>query len=425
MIPAATGSVTWNDHSAQPGKTVASFVQLQLMKAGKMYGDETPPYISIGPRVRKSPFFDATRRDGARAFTVYNHMYMPTLYEGPEAEYWSLVNDVTIWDVSCQRQVEINGPDAFELIQLLTPRDMSKCQVGQCQYLVLTDNAGGIINDAVMLRVGEQQFWISPGDGDVYLWVQGVAARSGLDVNVFEPDVSPLQVQGPKSPYVARKLFGDDILKLKYYWMIETELDGIPLAVSRTGWSGEFGYELYLRDGSQGTKLWDIVRDAGREFDMRPITPNIIRSIEGGLLSYCSDITREDNPYVIGFDFFVDFDQGDFVGREALMKIADEGAKRKLVGIEFEHEPFPMTNSQFYPVLDSGRKVGHVTRCIYSPRLEKNIGYANVPVEYAEVGTELMFSCPLGDIPASVVEWPWFPAVKKLPDDLAAIRDRL
>ena len=389
-----------------------------------MYGDETPPTLSIGPRVRKSPFFEVTRRDGARAFTVYNHMYMPTMYEGAEAEYWSLVNDVTIWDVSCQRQVEISGPDAFDLIQLLTPRDMSKCRVGQCQYLVLTDNAGGIINDAVMLRLGERQFWISPGDGDVYLWVQGAAARSGLDVRVFEPDVSPLQVQGPKSAYVARKLFGDDILRLKYYWMIETELDGIPLVVSRTGWSGEFGYELYLRDASQGARLWDLVRDAGREYDMRPIAPSVIRSIEGGLLSYCSDITRDDNPYVIGFDFFVDFDQGDFIGREALMKIAEEGAKRKLVGVEFDHASFPMPNSQFYPVLVGGRKVGHVTRCVYSPRLERNIGYANVPVEYAGIGSELRFSCPLGDMPARVVEWPWFPAVKTLPEDLAAVRDK-
>ena len=388
-----------------------------------MLGDENPPLISIGPRVRKSPFFDVTRKYGAKAFTVYNHMYMPTMYTDPVDEYWSLVNDVTLWDVSCQRQVEITGPDAFELIQRLTPRDMSKCQVGQCQYMVLTDTAGGIINDAVMLRVGEQQFWLSPGDGDVLLWVLGVAARSGLDVQVDEPDVSPLQLQGPKSPYVARQLFGDDILNLRYYWMIETELDGIPLVVSRTGWSGELGYELYLRDHRLGEPLWETVMQAGREYAIKPITPNLIRSIEGGLLSYCSDITRADNPFVIGIDYFVDFDQGDFIGRDALMKVAEQGPDRKLVGIEIGGDPLPMTNSQFYPVRKGDEEVGHVTRCIYSPRLEKNIGYANVPIELADIGTELVFDCPLGKLPATVCDWPWFPAEKKLPDDLIGIRD--
>lgn len=383
-----------------------------------MIVDDNTPYISIGPRVRKSPFFDATRRHGAKAFTVYNHMYMPTLYEDPVTEYWSLVNDVTLWDVACQRQVEISGPDAFDLIQLLTPRDMSKCSVGQCQYMVLTDTEGGIVNDAVMLRVGEKRFWLSPGDGDVLLWVLGVAARSGFDVHVTEPDVSPIQLQGPRSPYVACELFGDSILDLRYYWMIETTLDGIPLVISRTGWSGELGYELYLRDSKLGDRLWERVMEAGKPYDIRPITPNIIRSIEGGLLSYCSDITRRDNPFEIGFDFFVDFNQGDFIGRDALLRVAEEGARRKLVGVEFAGDPFPATNSQFYPVLDGGTEVGHVTRCIHSPRLEKNIGYANVPVGYAEVGTKLVFDCPLGQYDTTVCEWPWFPAQKKLPDDL-------
>ena len=384
-----------------------------------MHGDSNPPFISIGPRVRKSPFFDATRRHGAKAFTVYNHMYMPTMYSDVVTEYWSLVNDVTLWDVSCQRQVEISGPDAFELIQLLTPRDMSRCKVGQCQYMVLTDADGGVINDAVMLRVGEEQFWLSPGDGDVLLWVLGVAARSGFDAKVFEPDVSPLQLQGPKSPYVARKLFGDEILDLKYYWLMETSLDGIPLVISRTGWSGELGYELYLRDAQYGDELWERVMAAGSEFDIAPIAPNLIRSVEGGLLSYCSDITRADNPFLFGFDYFVDFKQpGDFIGKEALQEIQDDGVRRKLVGVEFEGEPFPESNSQFHPVCDGDQEIGHVTRCVHSPRLKKNIGFANVPIEYAEIGCKLTFRWPLGNFETTVCEWPWFPAQKKIPKSL-------
>ncbi|MCP4941550.1 MAG: glycine cleavage system protein T, partial [Planctomycetaceae bacterium] len=160
--------------------------------------------ISFGPRVHKSPFFDATLRYGAKAFTVYNHTYLPTSYSSPVDEYWSLVNDVTLWDVTCQRQIEITGPDAFSFVQILTPRDMSECKVGQCQYMMLTNQDGGIVNDAILLRVAEDRFWLSPGDGDVLMWAQGASVHSGMDVKVFEPDVSPLQLQGPKSPHVAR-----------------------------------------------------------------------------------------------------------------------------------------------------------------------------------------------------------------------------
>jgi len=377
------------------------------------------PYLTIGPRVRKSPYFDATVRHGARAFTIYNHMYMPTLYAGPEAEYWSLVNDVTLWDVACQRQIEISGPDAFDLVQFLTPRDMSRCKVGQCQYMVLTDEAGGIINDAILLRVGEDQFWLSPGDGDVLVWVLGVAINSGMDANVFEPDVSPLQLQGPKSPQVAQKLFGNVALELKYYWLAEIELDGIPLVISRTGWSGELGYEIYLRDRNFGDELWEKVMAAGREFNIAPITPSTIRSIEGGLLSYFSDISRDDNPFVFGFDAFVDFDQpGDFIGKAALQEIRKNGVARKFVGVEIDGDPIVNTNTEFWKVVYGSDVIGHLTRCIYSPRLEQNIGFVNVPTQHAAPGIELTLNTPLGARTATVCEWPWIPAQKSIPKEL-------
>ncbi len=385
--------------------------------------DPSPPLISIGPRVRKSPYFDATRRYGAKAFTIYNHMYMPTSYSDPVAEYWSLVNDVTLWDVACQRQVEISGPDASALVQLLTPRDMSKCDVGQCQYMLLTDSNGGIVNDAVLLRVGADTFWLSPGDGDVLLWVSGVASQSDFDVVVSEPDVSPLQLQGPKSPYVAREIFGDGILDLRYYRMIETVLDDIPLVVSRTGWSGELGYELYLRDARCGDALWERVMTAGREFDIAPIAPNLIRSIEGGLLSYRSDITANDNPFVIGMDNMVDFDQADeFIGKKALQVIAASGVTRRLVGIEIGGEPLPASNSQFYPLTDGNEAVGYLTRCAYSPRLEKNIGYANIDAAHAGLGECLTLRCPAGVREVIVSAAPWMPSQKNLPTELRKLR---
>ena len=381
-----------------------------------MTANTTPPSIAIGPRVRKSPYFDATLRFGARAFTIYNHMYMPTRYTSPVEEYWSLVNGVTLWDVSCQRQIEIRGPDALRFVQQLTPRNLSNCKAGQCLYLLLTDENGGIINDAVLLVLGRQHFWLSPGDGDILLWTLGVAVNSGMDVTIGEPDVSPLQLQGPKSPQLARALFGDRILNLKYYWLQETELDGIPLVVSRTGWSGELGYELYLRDGRLGETLWEKVMSAGADYGIQPIAPNLIRSVEGALLSHGSDITLEDNPYTLGLDRLVDLDkEGGFIGKKALERINSEGVKRRLTGVELQCTPLNESNHEPWPVSCGTKVIGRITRCIYSPRLERNIGFANVPVEHSATGTSLTVVTPEGKAEAIVVGVPWIPAQKIIP----------
>jgi glycine cleavage system aminomethyltransferase T len=371
--------------------------------------------MSFGPRVHKSPFFEATLRYGAKAFTVYNHTYLPTCYTSSVDEYWSLVNDVTLWDVACQRQIEITGPDAFEFIQYLTPRDMSKCDVWQCQYMMLTNQEGGIVNDAILLRVDEERFWLSPGDGDVLMWAQGAAINSGMDVKVFEPDVSPLQLQGPKAPHVARDLFGDWVLDMKYYRLAHMELDGVPLVISRTGWSGELGFEIYLEDQHYGDQLWERIMEAGKPYDIKPAAPNVIRSVEGGLLSYVSDITLNDNPFVIGMDRFMSLEQDDFIGRDALIKIRDEGVKRRLIGIEIAGEALIGSNENFWNVVSGTEKIGHVTRCVYSPRLEKNIGWANVPVAFAEVGTAVLVDAPDGQRDATVCESPWIQPEIKIP----------
>jgi aminomethyltransferase len=368
--------------------------------------------ISFGARVRKSPFFDSTRNDGAKAFSVYNHMYMPTAYADGTDEYNSLINDVTMWDVAVERQIEINGPDAYKLVRMITPRNLEKCEIGHCLYIVLTDHTGGIINDAVLLRLKPDQFWISPGDGDVLLWIQGFATSSGLDVNVFEPDVSPLQIGGPKAPALINKLFGGQHDDLRFYRARETSLDGIPLVIGRTGWSGEISYELYLRDGKLGNKLWSIVKEAGQEFNIAPAAPNCIRSIEGGLLSYVSDITRDDCPFTIGLDRLVDVDQDvDFIGKEALKKIKESGPSRQLVGIEIEDNPITVPPENPWPILDTkGMIVGHVSRCIYSPRLGKNIGFANVPASISSLGTSIKIAAPDRNLNAKVSKFPWIPA---------------
>ena len=374
--------------------------------------------LTIGPRVRKSPFFDATLSAGARAFTVYNHMYMPTSYGDPVDEYWAIVEGVTLWDVSCERQIEVSGPDAIEFTQLLTPRDVAGCDVGKCRYVVFTDDNGGIINDAVMLRLEENRFWLSPGDGDVLLWAQGVAARSGMEVNITEPDVSPLQLQGPLAPRVARKLFGDVAIEMGYFHLRQLELNGIPLVLSRTGWSGELGYEIYLQDGSRGTELWDLVMAAGEEYDIKPACPNTIRSVEGFILSYCSDITRNDTPFTIGMERLLDLDKPqEYIGKAALQRIAAEGEPRRLVGVDIAGDPIG-GNDRFWNVYAGEELVGHVTRCTWSPRLERNIGLVNVPVELAGIGTPLKIET-LDDVrDAQVVETPWFKSITRMPADI-------
>ncbi len=377
-----------------------------------MTRNEFTPYITIGPRVRKSPYYKATRRYGAKAFTIYNHMFMPTVYTDPVDEYWKLVNDVTLWDVACERQIEITGPDAARLAQLVIPRNVSKLDVEQCWYVLMTAEDGGIINDAVLLRLGKNHFWLSPADGDALLWVRGIAVNAGLEVTIREPDVSPLQLQGPKSPQVAEALFGDWALDLGYYRLKETELDGIPIVLARTGWSGEIGFEIYLRDSQYGDVLWEKVMAAGKPYGIAPIAPSTIRSIEGGILAYISDITPEDNPYVLGFDRLVDLEhEADFIGKAALKKIKAEGVTRRLVGVKISGSPL-QPNEERWPMMNDHKPIGHITRCAFSPRLENNIGFANVPVDRADIGTKLEVKTPSGERQASVVPTPFFESKK-------------
>jgi len=372
--------------------------------------------IQRGARLRRSPFFEATLKYGAQRYTVYNHMFLPTCYGDLEAEYWKLLNDVTVWDVSVERQVEISGPDAFTFTNMLTPRDLTKCAVGQGKYVIITAEDGGIINDPVLLRLGENHFWLALADSDVLLWAKGVALNSGLDVKICEPDVSPMQVQGPRSQEVVARLFGDDIRDLRYYWFLEKQIDGIPVIVTRTGWTGEVGYELYLRDGSRGVDLWERVMEAGREFGIGPTGPSDIRRIEAGILNYGIDMTLDTNPFEVGLGWQVNLEQeADFIGRTALERIKAEGPRRLLAGVEIDGEPLDL-NMTRWPVHLDGSEVGFITSAIYSPRLEKNIGYAMVPADMAELGIRLTVTVADGDVRgAAVIPKPFIDPEKEIP----------
>jgi len=373
--------------------------------------------LYFGPWYRRSPFFEKTLEAGCSAYDIYNHMYLPGYYGDPVEEYWALLNGVTLWDVGVERIVEITGTDASTFTNSLTCRDLTKCAVGQGKYVLITAEDGGIVNDPVLLRVEENRWWLALADSDAGLWARGVAIHSGLDVTVREPDVHPVQVQGPKSKDVIRTLFGDAVADLKYYWSAQSEVDGIPVVISRTGWTGEVGYEIYLRDGSRGGDLWDRIMEAGKPHEIRPIAPCEARRIEAGIFNYGSDMTIENNPFeVSGLERLVETQDADYIGKAALERIRVEGVSRKLVGIEFGGDALPFELSEKRPALHDGQNVGTVTDLIWSPRLEKNIGYVWLPIELAGPGTQLEIESPDGSrVAAQSAAIPFIDPRKQVP----------
>ena len=371
--------------------------------------------FSFGTQVRKSPYSDAALRWGAKGFSVYNHMYIPRDFGDPRQNFWYLVNDAILCDVSVERQVQIKGPDAAKFTQFLCCRDLSKCQVGQCKYVLITDQDGGIINDPILLKLAEDHFWLSIADSDVLLWARGVAVNSGMDVDISEPDVSPLQLQGPKSRDVLRAAFGDAPAELKYYRFMEFDWDGVPLIISRTGWSSELGYEIFLRDGTQGEKLWEHLMAVGGPLGLKPGHTSSIRRIEAGMLSYHADMTLANNPYEMGMGRLVDLDmEADFISKAALTLIKERGVSQQLVGLEIDGDPFVGSNDFFWPILKEGVKVGTVTSAIYSPRLQKNIALAMISIDHTASGRVLQVDKLSETRACTVVPIPFYDPKKSL-----------
>ncbi|MDA7577130.1 glycine cleavage system protein T [Candidatus Pelagibacter sp.] len=371
--------------------------------------------FGFGTQIRKSPFFDSTVKWGATSFSVYNHMYIPRDFGNPEQNFWNLIEKAILCDVAVERQVEITGQDAYRFIQMLTPRDLTKLAVGQCKYVLITNHDGGILNDPVLLRLAENHFWLSLADSDILLWAQGVAINSGLDVQIKEPDVSPLQLQGPNSGKIMVKLFGEDIKELKYYWLKEYNLDGIPLIISRTGWSSELGYEIYLRDGSKGNELYEKIMDAGKEDGLQPGHTSTIRRIEGGMLSYHADADINTNPFELGLDRLISLDNDiDYIGKDALKRIKQKGIKRKQVGLEINCNPLKGPNTTFWPIEVNSKRIGKITSAIYSPRLKKNIALAIIDIDYANFDNKFEVITNQGKFNCKMVEKPFYDPKKKI-----------
>ena len=365
------------------------------------------PVLSLSRRLRKSPF-ETRSLVGAKTASVYNHVVLPTTYASLEEDYWHLREHVQIWDVACQIQVEITGPDALKLAEYLTPRDLSNIVPGQCMYVPLIDERAGIINDPIILCLAPNRFWLSISDSDVLLWVKGLAVGAGFDVEVSDPDVFPLSLQGPKSETLLSRLIEEPVEDIRFFRFIETQIAGIPLVVARTGWSGQGGFELYLSDPSEGERLWDAVVAVGADLNLRPGCPNLIDRIETGLLSHGNDMTLHNNPIESGLDrFFKMGKAADYLGRDALERIADAGCPQKMVRLVVPGDPV-RNPRETYPIsLARTDLTGCVTSITYSPRLECNVGMGYVPSDHAEIGTELTITLPDGVVTGRIADKDW------------------
>ena len=372
--------------------------------------------LFFGPWYQRSPYFEATLRDGCSAYDIYNHMYLPGYFDDPVKEYWALVNDVVIYDVGVERTVEVRGPDADRLIDMLSCRDLTRCQVMQGKYMIVTAPDGGIVNDPVLLHVGEDRWWMQLADSDAGLYALGIATASGMDVEVSYPEAYPMQVQGPRSVATLAKLVGEAIFDLKYYWCGWFEIDGIPVLISRTGYTAVPGFEVNILDPSRGTELWDAILAAGEEFGIKPAIPSMIRRLEAGMFNYGSDMTIENNPFeLMGMERLVEEQPQDYVGKDALERIRRDGVSRKLVGIEIDGDEQGIDPTGFWPVHHDGVEVGRVTDAVWSPRLERNIGYVWVPIELSGPGTELDIESERGHLTGRTAAIPFVDPRKEVP----------
>lgn len=353
--------------------------------------------LNMSRRIRRTAYTDRVEAAGVRGFSVVNHMLLPKAFQKSVTDdYYHLREHVQIWDVSVQRQVEIKGTDATKLVQWMTSRDISKATIGQCLYVPLVDDKGGMINDPVLLKLEDDRYWLSIADSDVLLWAKGLALGAGMEVEISEPDVSPLAVQGPKAEDLMVKVFGEAIRQVKFFRYARFDFKGTSQVIARSGYSKQGGFEIYLDDSALGHDLWDTIWDAGQSFNISPGCPNLIERIEGGLLSYGNEMTRQNNPLECGMDDYVVLDGSiDFIGLEALQKIKADGITKHIRAIIFEGEPCP-TCAKPWPVMaddNKNIKIGEVTSAMYSPRLEKNIGLSMVDRDYWNPGQKVTVEC--------------------------------
>ena len=351
--------------------------------------------LNMSRRIRRTPYTNRVEEHGVSDFTVVNHMLLPKGFKNSiEEDYWHLSKEVQVWDVSCQRQVQISGPDAATLVQKLTPRSIHNMEIGKCFYIPMLNENAGMINDPVLLKLDDDLFWISIADSDILLWTKGYALGLNLNVNIEEPDVYPLAIQGPKSEELLISIFGEEIKKIKFFNFRVFDFEGTKQIIARSGYSKQDGFEIYFKTHEKyfdniemGEKLWDTIWEAGKKFNISPGCPNLIDRIEGGLMSYGNDFTRENNPLECNLEKYCKDDVShDFIGKQALTKIHNDGVKQKIRGITFDGNPCLGIGHPLKVLSKDNKIIGQITSGIYSPRIKKNVGLSMILKDYWEIG---------------------------------------
>ncbi|MCE2523394.1 MAG: dimethylsulfoniopropionate demethylase [Rhodobacteraceae bacterium] len=353
-------------------------------------------------RLRRTPFWDRVERAGVQVVSIYNHMLMPCMFESPEEDYRHLKGHVQVWDVSCERQVRLRGPDAQRLAQMMTPRWVGDMDAGQCLYVPAVDRNGFMLNDPVLLKLAADQFWFSLADSDLLLYALGIAGGAGLDVEVDEPDISPLGVQGPKAGELMSRVFGHEIYRIPFFRFGFVQFNGIRHAVSRSGFSKQGGFEIYVDGAENGVPVWDALMEAGRDLGVRAGGPNYAERIEAGLLSYGSDITRENTPHEAGLSRFCDTERSkEFLGRESLLRLESEGPKRQIRCVSIDGDKVPACDRPWRAT--AGRRfAGTITSATWSPDFETNVAIGMIEAEHWDPGTRLVIELPDGSRTATV-----------------------
>ena len=363
--------------------------------------------LSPSRRLRRTPFSDGVEAAGVKAYTIYNHMLLPTVFRSVQEDYHHLKSAVQIWDVSCERQVELRGPDAGRLMQMLTPRDLRKMQEGQCFYVPIVDETGGMLNDPVAVKVTEDRWWISIADSDLLYWVKAIAHGWRLDVLVDEPDISPLGIQGPKAEELMTRVFGDSIKGVGFFRFGWFEFQGRDLLIARSGYSKQGGFELYVEGSDIGMPLWNALMEAGKDLDVHAGCPNLIERIEGGLLSYGNDMTDDNTPHECGLGRFCDTQTAiGCIGRDALLRVAKEGPIQQVRAIAIDGDAVPACD-RWWPILAKGKKVGQVTSAAWSPDFNTNVSIGMVRMTHWDADTAIQVQTPDGLRDAAVYEKFW------------------
>nr|WP_174821250.1 dimethylsulfoniopropionate demethylase [Ruegeria arenilitoris] len=358
-------------------------------------------------RLRRTPFSDGVEAAGVKGYTVYNRMLLPTVFESVEADYRHLKTHVQVWDVSCERQVELRGPDAARLMQMLTPRDLRGMLPGQCYYVPIVDETGGMLNDPVAVKLADDRWWISIADSDLLLWVKGLANGYRLDVLVDEPDVSPLAVQGPNSDDLMARVFGDRVRDIRFFKFDMFQFEGRDLAIARSGYSKQGGFEIYVEGGDVGMPLWNALFAAGEDLQIRAGCPNLIERIEGGLLSYGNDMTDDNTPHECGLGKFCNTHTAiGCIGRDALLRVAKEGPVQQIRPIAIEGDAVPPCDRP-WPVYGGGKRVGQVTSATWSPDFQTNVSIGMLRLSHWDPGTQVEVETPSGMRTAIVQDKFW------------------